>query len=227
MSRALIVDDQPEVCDLLSKTLQSVGIDSLSLQQSDIAPEFLTEGKFDIFFLDLHMSGVDGISLLRQVRSQVTNRLTPVILLSDDLRPSAMSVAFEAGASFFLYKPLDKDRVLKLIRATMSSLEYKRRQTRRVPLKAPFRMKCGGDVVEGETINMSLTGVLLKSPKPIPIGSPVDLSLFVVPQMKPVVSAGSVVRLDHENRVGVRFSRLSDQESMRLQEVLLPMIPAE
>jgi hypothetical protein len=69
--------------------------------------------------------------------------------------------------------------------------------------------------------------VLLKSPKPIPIGSPVDLSLFVVPQMKPVVSAGSVVRLDHENRVGVRFSRLSDQESMRLQEVLLPMIPAE
>jgi hypothetical protein len=34
--------------------------------------------------------------------------MTPIILISDDQRPSAMSIGFEAGANFF-YKPIDRD----------------------------------------------------------------------------------------------------------------------
>ncbi|HUI76089.1 MAG TPA: response regulator [Candidatus Acidoferrum sp.] len=227
MKRALVVDDQPEVCELLTKALQSEGLETLTLHASADAPEFLTESKFDVVFLDLHMPNLDGIDLLRHIRKSLNNQTTPVILLSDDQRPSALSVAFDAGASFFLYKPLDKERVLKILRAAQSALDYRHRQTRRVELRAPVRLRWGAEMIQGETINMSLSGVLLKASSAIPVGSPVNLSLFLFPHAKPVISEGSVVRIEHDNRMGIRLNNLTMQESMRLQEFLLPLIPVE
>jgi CheY-like chemotaxis protein len=227
MKRALVVDDQPEVCELLARTLQSAGLETLTLHSSNDAPDFLTESKFDVVFLDLHMPNLDGIDLLRHIRKSLNNQTTPVILLSDDQRPSALSVSFDAGASFFLYKPLDKERVLKLLRAAQSALDYRCRQTRRVALRAPVQLRWGAEVMHGETIDMSLSGVLLKASKPIPVGSPVNLSLFLVPHARPVITEGSVVRIEHGNRIGIRLNKLAMQESMRLQEFLLPLISAE
>ena len=112
--RALVVDDEQVVCQLIGKILKSVGIEALTLTRSTDAPEMLEEGMFDVVFLDLHMPSPDGIDLARQMRSSRLNRLTPIIMISDDQRPSALSVGFAAGASFFLYKPIDKDRLLKL-----------------------------------------------------------------------------------------------------------------
>jgi CheY-like chemotaxis protein len=227
MKRALVVDDQPEVCELLARTLQSAGLETLALQTSGDAPELLTESKFDVVFLDLHMPDLDGIELLRHIRKSLNNQTTPVILLSDDQRPSALSVAFDAGASFFLYKPFDKERILKLLRAAQGALDYRYRQTRRVALRAPVQLRWGAEVMQGETIDMSLSGVLLRASKVIPVGSPVSLSLFLAPHAKPVISEGSVVRLERDNRMGIRLNKLAMEESMRLQEFLLPLISAE
>ena len=88
-------------------------------------------------FFDLHMGSPDGIELSREMRL-LSNRTTPIILLSDDLRPSAMTLGFAAGASFFLYKPVDKERLLKLIRATQGRSDHERRQTRRVPYRSRY-----------------------------------------------------------------------------------------
>jgi CheY-like chemotaxis protein len=116
--RALVVDDEPAICDLIQKVLLSAGLEALTLTRSAEAPGLLEEGKFDVVFLDLHMPSPDGIEIARQMRRTEANRMTPIILISDDQRPSAMSIGFEAGANFFLYKPIDKDRLLKLVRAT-------------------------------------------------------------------------------------------------------------
>jgi len=227
MKRALVVDDQPEICELLAQTLQSAGLETLTLQASGDAPEFLTENKFDVVFLDLHMPNLDGIDLLRHIRKSLNNQTTPVILLSDDQRPSALSVAFDAGASFFLYKPLDKERVLKILRAAQSALDYRQRQTRRVKLRAPVQIRWGAEVMEGETVDMSMSGVLLKCSRLIPVGSPVNLKLYLAPNGRPVTTQGSVVRLEQENRIGIRLNNLAMQDSMQLQEFLLPLISVD
>src|SRR5258708_16524840 len=99
------------------------------------------------------------------------NRTTPIILISDDQRPSAMSVGFEAGASFFLYKPIDSGRLLKLVRATQGAMEYGRRRTRRVTLQSKGKLKFGAEILEGETIDVSLSAPPLypsRSPSPAP-----------------------------------------------------------
>jgi hypothetical protein len=65
--------------------------------------------------------------------------------LSDDQRPSALSVGFAAGTSFFLYKPIDKDRLLKLIRATQGAMEHERRRTGRVPIQSKVSLMTGDE----------------------------------------------------------------------------------
>src|SRR6266478_6501939 len=189
--RGLVVDDEQVVCELIGKVLNSAGMEALTLTRSSEAPEILEEGKFDMVFLDLHMASPDGIDLARQMRNSRFNRMTPIVLLSDDHRPSAMSVGFEAGASFFLYKPIDKDRLLKLIRATQGPAEQERRRTRRIAIQSKVRLRYRADELEGETVDVSLSGVLVKAHRTFPIGAPVNVAMQLSPRARPIVGVGS------------------------------------
>jgi DNA-binding response OmpR family regulator len=225
--RALVVDDEPATCELIQKILYAAGVDALTLTRSGQAASFLEEGKFDMVFFDLHMGSPDGIELSREMRRTGSNRTTPIILLSDDQRPSAMSQGFAAGASFFLYKPVDRERLLKLIRATQGRMDHERRQTRRVPFQSRVRLRFGFEDILCETIDVSLDGMLVKAPRTIPAGSAVHVSVELTRRMKPVVGAGSIVRILGGNQMGIHLDRLPVGESERLQEFLLPMIPRD
>jgi len=225
--RALVVDDEQATCELIQKVLYAAGVEALTLTQSVQAATFLEEGKFDMVFFDLHMGSPDGIELSREMRRTGFNRTTPIILLSDDQRPSAMSQGFAAGASFFLYKPVDKERLLKLIRATQGRMDHERRQTRRVPFQSKVRLRFGFEEIQCETVDVSLNGMLVKAPRILPQGSSVHVSMDLTHKMKPLVGAGSVVRILGGNQMGILLDRLPVGESERLQEFLLPMISSD
>ena len=222
--RALVVDDEPATCEMIQKVLYAAGVDALTLTRSGQAASFLEEGKFDMVFFDLHMGSPDGIELSREMRRAGSNRTTPIILLSDNQRPSAMTQGFAAGASFFLYKPIDKERLLRLIRATQGRMDHERRQTRRVPLQSNVRLRFGFEEIVCETIDVGLDGILVRAPRTLPTGTPVQVSMELAQRMKPVVGAGSVVRVLCRNQMGIHLKRLPVEESERLQEFLLPMI---
>lgn len=225
--RGLIVDDEAAVCDMVGRVMSAVGMEALKVTKSAEALSLLNQGKFDVVLLDMHMEAPDGIELARQVRGSRWNRTTPVILISDDQRPSAMGIGFEAGANFFLYKPFDKERLIKLLRATQGQVEQERRRTRRVAVRAKVRLQWGGQELEGETVDLSLTGVLVRAHRIFPAGSPVRISLSFPQQTRPISAMGSVVRVAGENQMGIQLDKLTLQESERLQEFLLPLIPAE
>jgi DNA-binding response OmpR family regulator len=227
LRRGLIVDDEPLVCQMIGKVLNSAGMDALALTRSTEAPNILEERKFDVVFLDLHMPSPDGIELARQMRNSRFNRTTPIILISDDQRPSALSIGFAAGASFFLYKPIDKDRLLKLVRATQGAMEHERRRTRRVPIQSKVRLKLGDEEFEGETVDVSMSGLLVRAPRVAPIGSALRMSLHLSQRMRPIAAAGSVVRILGGNQMGIQLDQLNLQDSDRLQEFLLHSIPGE
>lgn len=202
-------------------------MEALTLTRSTEAPEMLDEGMFDVVFLDLHMPSPDGIELARQIRSSRFNRMTPIVMISDDQRPSALSVGFAAGASFFFYKPIDKDRLLKLVRATQGAMENERRRTRRVPIQSKVRLKFGHEESEGETIDVSMSGLLVRAPRIVPVGSSLRMSLQLSQQMRPIVAAGSVVRIQGGNLMGIQLDQLTFADSEKMQEFLLHLIPAE
>src|SRR5262249_41703729 len=223
--RALIVDDDPAICRLIERVLSTVGIDSLALTQSVEAPPVLEQLRFDIAFLDFHMNSPDGAELTRQIRRDGLNRMTPVVLISDDQDPQALQQGFRAGASFFLYKPVDKDRVLRLVRAAQGKIEQERRRTRRVPIKSKIQLRSAGQEIDGETVDISMEGVLVKAVKIAPVGASVDVGLHLSQGMRPIVGSGAVVRHTAENQMGIHLARMPSTDSQRLQEFLLPHIP--
>lgn len=153
------------------------------------------------------------------------NRMTPVVLISDDQRPSALSVGFEAGANFFLYKPIDKERLVKLVRATQGMMEQERRRMRRVSICRKVTLRFGQEDLEGETVDMSLSGVLVRAHRTFPVGSSVRLTLQLSQGGKPFSGIGLVVRNQGADQMGIYLDRLSRAESERLQDFLLPLIP--
>ena len=222
---ALIVDKEAKTRELIEKVLTSAGIGALSLEEGSDASPILRKKKFELAFLDYGATSADGLALAQQMRDSSCNRTTPIILLSNDQRPKAMTKGFEAGASFFLYKPIDHDRLRRLVRTTESIMEHEIRRTRRVALRSKLLLRYRGQEIEGETIDVSMQGLLVKAHRLIPVGSSVEFSLDLNPAMRPIVGTCSVVRVFGENQMGVHLGRLSLAESQRLQEFLLPLVP--
>src|SRR5690348_2708685 len=207
--RVLIVDDEPEICEMIQRVVNSAGMEALSTTDSARALDVIARGKFDLVFLDFHMGQPDGLDLARRMRSIPANRSTPVVLISDDQRPSALSIGFGAGASFFLYKPIDRDRVLRLLRAAQSTIELERRRMRRIPIRHKVTLKFNNQDLEAETIDMSLTGMLVEAHRVFPAGSRVGLRLQLSEGAQPVLGLGSVARTVGSNRMGIHMNRLS------------------
>ena len=67
--KILVVDDEPEVCKLLKGLLQSLGIETLALTDSQEAARRIVSEKFDGIVLDARMPSPDGFELTRQVRT--------------------------------------------------------------------------------------------------------------------------------------------------------------
>jgi two-component system, chemotaxis family, chemotaxis protein CheY len=225
--RALIVVDEPATSMLIEKALQSVGMEALTAPHSAVAAAFLHEGRFDLVFLDSHMTPGDGIELVRRFRSSQLHSTTPIVLISDDKKPGAMAKGFEAGASFFLYKPVEKRNVLQLVRATQGTIEHERRRTRRIPVHSKVHLRNGQGELEGETVNMSMNGLLVRAPYTFPVGSSLDVRLYLSPSARPIIGAGRVARISGPNQMGIHLDQLSSAESQRMQEFLLPLIPAD
>jgi DNA-binding response OmpR family regulator len=222
--RALIVDDELEMCQLIQSVLISTGMNSLSLTKSAEASRYLENEKFDVLLLDLRMPNPDGIEVAHQARGSGFNRSTPIIMMSDDQQLSAVSEGFKAGVSFFLYKPIDKGRLVKLIQATQGAIEHERRRFRRVEYRSKVHLTSDEGDMDAETVDISLNGMMVRAPHTIPPGSSVHVSLDLSPGMKPVVGTGSVMRVIGTYEMGIQLDRMSFVETSRLQEFLLPLI---
>jgi two-component system chemotaxis response regulator CheY len=221
-TRALVVGDEEAMCALIRETLAAANIDAVTLTASAEAAAQFQEVKFDVILVDLCAPPADATELVQAIRRSGFNRKTPIIMISDDLRPAALSEGFKAGASFFVYKPIDRAHLMSLIRVTQGTIEHEKRRFRRVPVHAKVRIKCGDRSVDGETIDISLNGTLVRASHTFPVGSPVEVSLYLLAGRPPVAGLGSIMRVVEGNQMGIQLERLPAAESGRLQDYLLP-----
>lgn len=91
--------------------------------------------------------------------------------------------------------------------------------------KSRVLLKHGGQVIEAESVDVSMEGVLVKAQRVVPVGSSVDIQLQLSKAMGPIVGVGSVVRVAGANQMGIHLGRLRLPESHKLQDFLLPLIP--
>jgi DNA-binding response OmpR family regulator len=224
--RVLVVDDAPEICELVEAVLTAAGMEVLCATDSQQAAAHLAREKFDAVFLDVRMPSLDGIELAGRARASGFNQRTPIVMITGDADPATQARAFKVGANFFLYKPLDRRRLMRIMRVTQGSIQQERRRFHRVNVRCKAVIESKTARLEGATLDMSLNGVLVQAGNAFPVGTPVDVTLQLKPGLPAVRASGRIVRLVGDDCMGVELTNVGLTESERLQEFLLPLILA-
>jgi CheY-like chemotaxis protein len=222
---ALVVDDDLEMCKVIQAILHSTDTEALISTDSAHAVELLHNQKFDSVFLDVNMPPPDGIELTRLIRASGPNQKTPVIIVSGEEDPSVVSRGFQAGATFFLFKPINRERLLNLSRTAHGAVERERRHYQRVVVSRNVHILFDDDILEGQTIDVSLNGLLVRAARTLAIGSPVSVRLFLTSGSQPITANGTVVRVAGSD-MGIHLEYIGQDTSKRLQDFLLPLILA-
>ena len=108
--RILAVDDDVFILELLPVVLSDFGYDDVAVTTSAQQALSMIESDdrgFDCLFLDIHMSGMDGIELCRRVRAMPGYKTTPIVMLTSMTDKAHIDWAFAAGATDYVTKPFD------------------------------------------------------------------------------------------------------------------------
>ena len=90
-----------------------------------------------------------------------------------------------------------------------------------------MRLKFGKEELEGETIDVSMSRLLVRAPRIAPVGLSLGICLQPSDRMRPIAAVGSLARILNGNQMGTQLDQLSVSDSEILQEFLLPLVPME
>ncbi len=110
---ALIVDDEPDICELLEITLLRMGIDAQSVLDLGSARQLLESQHFDLCLTDMRLPDGNGIDLVRHISS--SHPELPVAMITAHGNMESAIEALKAGAFDFVSKPVDLDVLRKLV----------------------------------------------------------------------------------------------------------------
>jgi excisionase family DNA binding protein len=109
-TRVLVVDDEPSIRELLQKTLALAEYDVDTAADGGTALGLLRSSEYDLLVADLKMTGMDGLTLIRQAR-RVRSDL-PVIIVTGFSSESSAIEALNLGVAGYLLKPFGVPDVL-------------------------------------------------------------------------------------------------------------------
>jgi len=110
---ALIVDDEPDICELLEITLLRMGIDAQSVLDLGAARQRLAEQVFDLCLTDMRLPDGNGIDLVRHISEHYPQ--LPVAMITAHGNMESAIEALKAGAFDFVSKPVDLAILRKLV----------------------------------------------------------------------------------------------------------------
>ena len=108
--KVLLVDDEIEFVETLLKRLKKRGLDVTTAGNGEEALSRLELNPADVVVLDVKMPGMDGIDVLREIKSRCP--LVEVIMLTGHANVEVAIQGMELGAFDYLMKPMDIDELL-------------------------------------------------------------------------------------------------------------------
>ncbi len=112
--RILVVEDSRDLNRVIVKTLQSEGYAADGCFDGEEALTYLAGAQYDCIILDVMMPKLDGISLVRRLRSQGDE--TPVLFLTARDSVSDKVTGLDSGGDYYLVKPFHYDELLACVR---------------------------------------------------------------------------------------------------------------
>jgi CheY-like chemotaxis protein len=216
--KLLVVEDDIASLELMAEVFTSLKTEVRPVSDSQKAADLVNQERFDGIFLDLEMPNLNGFELARRIRKSTWNKSAPIIIVTGRDDRQTMQEAFEIGATFFLQKPVDRQRLTGLFRTVRGTLLENRRRYRRVPLHTAVTCNTGSRAMQGVSWNLSLGGIQVEIGNLQP-GDSVKLS-FRLPQSGLAIEAVGLVVWTKEQRQGIQFTKTSAQNQQAIQEFI-------
>ena len=122
MKTIVVVEDQPVLAAAYSNKFKGQGFHVEVAADGEVAVDLITRVKPDLVLLDLHLPKLNGLEVLKKVRSNPAFQLLPIIVFSNLTKPGAVEEAWQAGATLVLSKlNTSPNRVLESVLATVNS----------------------------------------------------------------------------------------------------------
>jgi two-component system, response regulator len=124
----LIVEDSPNDAEMALRALKKNNLANnvLVLSDGEMALDFIfAKGKFagrkeaprpKIILLDLKLPKVDGLEVLKEIKSHAETKIIPVIVLTSSREESDLITSYRLGVNSYIVKPVDFDKFVDAVR---------------------------------------------------------------------------------------------------------------
>ncbi len=119
MATILAVDDSNSMRQMVSYTLKQAGHDVMEAADGVEALELAKINEFELVISDVNMPRMDGISLIRELRNLPDYKFTPLLMLTTETGAEKKREGRDAGATGWIVKPFDPDRLLATVRRVL------------------------------------------------------------------------------------------------------------
>jgi CheY-like chemotaxis protein len=114
--RILTIDDSKTMRDMLLMTLAEAGFDVLQAVDGQDGLDVLGTQRVDVIITDINMPVMDGYEVIRNLRKNPVHKTTPILVLTTESDADKKVIARDAGATGWMVKPFDPDRLIATIR---------------------------------------------------------------------------------------------------------------
>ena len=118
-ARIAIVEDEPDIAEVLEYNLEREGYDTFTVLRGDIAFETLRRHVPDLVLLDLMLPGLDGLELCRMLKRDELTSEVPIIMLTAKGDEVDRIVGLELGADDYISKPFSPREVVLRVKAVL------------------------------------------------------------------------------------------------------------
>ncbi len=118
--RILIIDDDHDILEPISLILEAEGYVICTTEKGDEAYKNIDTFKPDLILLDILLSGNDGRTICKILKSQESTKHIPIVLMS--AHPSAKLDALQSEANDFIAKPFETSELVEIVKKNISSL---------------------------------------------------------------------------------------------------------
>ena len=216
--KLLVVEDDIANLELMTEVFTSLKAEVRPISDSEKAVGVVNQEKFDGIFLDLEMPNLNGFDLARLIRKSSWNKSTPIIIVTGRDDRQTMQDAFAIGATFFLQKPVDRQKLSALFRTVSGGMLENRRKYTRAPIQADVTCTVGSRTFRGVSWNLSQGGMQVEvgglKPK-----DAVRLS-FQLPVSGVTIDAAGIVVWANEKRQGIQFTNVSAQSQQSIRQFI-------
>ncbi|NPU94093.1 MAG: response regulator [Gammaproteobacteria bacterium] len=119
MTKILAVDDSASMRQMVSFTLQGAGYEVVEACDGQEALNKAKQGQVDLVLSDVNMPVMDGIALIKNLRSLPNYKFTPILMLTTESAADKKSEGKAAGATGWIVKPFNPDQLLNTIKKVL------------------------------------------------------------------------------------------------------------